>query len=88
MKILYGRGFCKITFEGDEKNSGKTLFVRGEQGDSDEFFVYKSLLDKMSWSFTKDGETCCSWVDNNEKDEILAYVIEEAKKEGCSLVLW
>ena len=89
MKILIGRGSCKITFEDNEKYFGKTLLIEGEGDLNKEFFVYKSCTHEMCWADTSDAiANRFVWVDAAIRDEVLLYVMEEAKKEGYSIVLW
>ena len=88
MKISIRHSFCKITFEENEKYPGKTLFIDGEKGNENEFYIYKSLLDKMGWlSPTNTNHSQCVCVDKAMRDDVLAYVLQEAAKAEYSLVL-
>ncbi len=89
MKILINRGCCKVVFEENEKYSGKTLLIDGEGNLEGEFCIYKSSVHKMCWTDSSNiGDNHFVYVDAKLRDEVLAYVIEEAKKYGSSLVLW
>ena len=89
MKILSGRSSCKITFEGNDKYSGRILLLEGEGNLSGEFYVYKSLVHKMCWANSSAaGPARFTWVDEAIRDEVLSYVMEEAKKGGYSIILW
>ena len=89
MKILAGHGSCKIIFEENDKYSGRTLLLDGEGSLCGEFCVYKSLIHKMCWTDPSATEpNRFVWVDAAIRDEVLLYVMEEAKNEGYSIVLW
>ena len=89
MKILIGHGSCKITFEENEKYFGKILLIKGEGNLDKEFCVYKSQIHEMCWTDSSSVEpNRFVWVEDTARDEVLSYVMEEAKKEGYSIVLW
>lgn len=89
MKILINRGCCKIIFEENEKFSGRTLLIDGEGNLEGEFCIYKSLIHKMCWTSPSDIDTKrFVYVDTELRDEVLCYVMEEATKQGLSLVVW
>lgn len=91
MKILIGRGSCEITF-GDEdgKYAGKMLGIAGEGNCLvKEFYISHSR--EMNWSVPSGihpNRYIGISVTEAEKDELLSYVIAEAKKLGYSLILW
>lgn len=88
MKILVDRNSCEITFEKqDEKYVGKILDISG-QGYDKEFYIQQPL--KMYWSYplpTHPNRYIGSSLSEEEKSEVLPYVIKEAKKNGYSLFL-
>ena len=89
MKISTNRNCCKVVFEENDKYSGKTLLIDGEGDLKREFGIYKSHVHQMCWKDSLDvGKNGFVYVDSNLQDEVLSYVIEEAKKIGFSLVLW
>lgn len=91
MKILIGPGTCEVTFgESDKDYVGRTLFLYGEGNCKNEFFVSKALLNKMWWSIPNNDSTSSTstWVDDNTKEQLLNYVICEAKKIGYNIALW
>lgn len=88
MQILIGRGSCKITFEDNDKYSGKTLVIKGEGNLDKEFCVYKSHIHEMYWKDSTIKANQFVWVDAEIRDAVLSYVIKEAQKVGYSLLLW
>ena len=89
MKIRFNRSNCIIAFEENDKYSGKELLIDGEGDLIRDFGIYKSQVCKMCWRDTSTvGERRFEYVDAELRDEVLCYVIEEAKKLGFSLALW
>lgn len=89
MKILIGRSSCKIIFEGNDRHPGRTLLLEGEGNLSGEFCVYKSHIHKMCWTDpANDDPNRFVWVDAEVRDDVLSYVMEEAKAIGYSIILW
>ena len=89
MQILINRSCCKITFEENEKYYGKTLLIEGEGNLEGEFCIYKSLISKMCWKDSLNAaQNRFVYVDEELQTQVLAYVLEESKKHGVSLVLW
>ncbi len=89
MKILFNCNCCKVVFEANEKYSGQTLLIEGEGNLEREFFVYKSHIHQMCWTKpTEFGDNRFVLVDEYLRNDVLSYVMEEAKKYDLSLVLW
>ena len=89
MKISIRHSFCKLEFEENEKYCGRTLFIDGEKGGENEFFIRKSLLHKMGWlNPTDTNPTHCVCVDEAIREDVLAYILQVAENTEYSLVLW
>ena len=88
MKILFNKSCCKVVFEENEKYSGKTLIIDGEWNLEKEFCVYKNRIHEMCWTNSVVDGKRFAYVNAELRNEVLSHVIEEAKKQGYSIVLW
>ena len=74
MKIKFSTALLIITFEGDERFSGRKLAISGEDGPS----AFVSYPSSMKWLGIYQGED----IDNETKTWLMDKVIEENRESN------
>ncbi|MCL2410462.1 MAG: hypothetical protein FWC97_02350 [Treponema sp.] len=87
MKIEYWHNRLKIHFEENDKFAGKKISVRGENEIDTDTFAFKK--NDVNWLFQIEEKNFRTEpIDDNIKDEVIAYIISEGKKQGENLAVW